>query len=179
VNATIYDRPKDPVPIYIAAAGALVAKYAGRTGEGFICTSGKAPTLYRETLLPNVVAGLQAAGRPDRIDRMIEMKVSFDTDLERAMNDTREWAALALTPEQKVSVEDPIEMERLANTLTAKQAATRWIVSTDPDEQVEQIRPYVELGFRHLVFHAPGRDQARFLRLYAQDVLPRLRKHFG
>jgi coenzyme F420-dependent glucose-6-phosphate dehydrogenase len=179
VNATIYDRPQEPVPIYIAAAGALVAKYAGRTGEGFICTSGKAPALYRETLLPNVVAGLEAAGLPDTIDRMIEMKVSFDTDMARAMEDTREWAALALTPEQKTSVEDPIEMERLASTLSATQAATRWIVSTDPDEHVERIRPYVELGFRHLVFHAPGRDQERFLRLYAKDVLPRLRARFG
>jgi coenzyme F420-dependent glucose-6-phosphate dehydrogenase len=41
------------------------------------------------------------------------------------------------------------------------------------------IRPYVELGFRHLVFHAPGADQARFLRLYAEYVLPRLRRQFG
>jgi coenzyme F420-dependent glucose-6-phosphate dehydrogenase len=179
VGATIYDRPQDPVPIYVAAAGALVAKYAGRTAEGFICTSGKAQALYSETLLPNVVAGLDAANRPDTIDRMIEMKVSFDTDMQRAMEDTREWAALALTPEQKVAVEDPIEMERLASTLSATQAATRWIVSTDPDEHVERIRPYVELGFRHLVFHAPGRDQERFLRLYAKDVLPRLRARFG
>jgi coenzyme F420-dependent glucose-6-phosphate dehydrogenase len=52
-------------------------------------------------------------------------------------------------------------------------------VSTDPDEQIERMRPYVELGFRHLVFHAPGRDQERFLRLYAKDVLPRLRATFG
>src|SRR5215470_4627819 len=59
VNATVYDRPEQQVPIYVAAAGALVAKYAGRSGEGFITTSGKAPALYRETLLPNVTAGLE------------------------------------------------------------------------------------------------------------------------
>jgi coenzyme F420-dependent glucose-6-phosphate dehydrogenase len=35
------------------------------------------------------------------------------------------------------------------------------------------------MGFRHLVFHAPGPDQERFLRLYAENVLPRLRKTFG
>jgi coenzyme F420-dependent glucose-6-phosphate dehydrogenase len=179
VNATIYDRPDQPVPIYVAAAGALVAKYAGRAGEGFITTSGKAPALYRDTLMPNVAAGLEAAARADTIDKMIEMKVSYDTDMQRAMEDTREWAALALTPEQKMHVEDPIEMQRLAETLSAEQAAGRWIVSTDPEEQVERIRPYVELGFRHLVFHAPGPDQERFLRLYAKDVLPRLRAKFG
>ena len=110
---------------------------------------------------------------------MIEVKVSFDTDHKRAMEDTRHWAALALTPEEKVSVEDPIEMERLAAALPLERAASRWIVSSDPEEQVKQIRPYVELGFNHLVFHAPGPDQARFLKLYADQVLPLLRTNFG
>jgi coenzyme F420-dependent glucose-6-phosphate dehydrogenase len=83
-KATIYDRPSTPIPIYVAAAGPQVAKYAGRAGDGFICTSGKAPSLYTETLLPNVAAGVETSGRPqDAIDRMIEMKVSFDTDRAR------------------------------------------------------------------------------------------------
>jgi coenzyme F420-dependent glucose-6-phosphate dehydrogenase len=179
-KATIYDRPDRKTPIYIAGAGPMIAKFAGRIAEGFICTSGKAPELYRETLLPNVASGLQAAGRaPDAIDRMIEMKVSFDTDPARATEDTRHWAALALSPEEKMSVEDPLEMERLANALSTERAAKRWIVSSDPDEHIERIRPYLELGFRHLVFHAPGLDQERFIRLYAEQVLPRLRAGFG
>ncbi|MGF7158828.1 coenzyme F420-dependent glucose-6-phosphate dehydrogenase [Rhodoligotrophos appendicifer] len=179
-SATIYDRPEKPVPIYIAGAGPMIAKYTGRTAEGFICTSGKAPELYRETLLPNVQAGLDDQKRShDAIDRMIEMKVSYDTDYDRAFQDTRHWAALALSAEEKMSVEDPLEMEKLADALPVERAAKRWIVSSDPEEQVEKIRPYVELGFRHLVFHAPGPDQKRFLKLYAEQVIPRLRKAFG
>jgi coenzyme F420-dependent glucose-6-phosphate dehydrogenase len=179
-KATIYDRPERMVPVYIAGAGPVISKFAGQVADGFICTSGKAPELYRDTLLPSVAAGLESAGRPpDAIYRMIEMKVSFDTDRARAIEVTRHWAALALTPEEKMSVEDPIEMERLADSLPAERAAKRWIVSTDPDEHVERIRPYVELGFRHLVFHAPGPDQERFLRLYAEQVLPRMRRAFG
>ena len=179
-KATIYDRPAKPVPIYVAAAGPQVAKYAGRAGDGFICTSGKAPALYTETLLPNVAAGVETSGRPqDAIDRMIEMKVSFDTDRKRAMEDTRHWAALALSPQEKMSVEDPLEMERLSDALPVERAASRWIVSTDPDEHVDKIAAYVNRGFRHLVFHAPGPDQRRFLKLYADAVLPRLRAQFG
>lgn len=179
-NATIYDRPANPVPIYIAAAGPTAAKLAGEVAGGFICTSGKPPELYRETLLPKVSEGLAASGRAnDAIDRMIEVKVSFDTDLVRAREDTRHWAALALSAEEKTSVKDPIAMEKLAEALPLERAASRWIVSIDPDEQVERIRPYVEFGFRHLVFHAPGPDQARFLRLYAERVVPKLRAAFG
>jgi coenzyme F420-dependent glucose-6-phosphate dehydrogenase len=179
-DATIYDKPGKPVPIYVAAAGPAVAKYAGRSGDGFICTSGKKWDLYTETLLPNVAEGIKAASAPKPdYDRMIEMKVSFDTDREQARQDTRHWAALALTPEEKVSVHDPRDMEKLSAALPVERAETRWIVSTDPDEHVERIRPYVELGFHHLVFHAPGPDQARFLKLYGEQVLPRLRRAFA
>jgi coenzyme F420-dependent glucose-6-phosphate dehydrogenase len=179
-KATIYDRPDRMVPIYVAAAGALVARYAGRAGDGFICTSGKKQELYTETLLPNLAAGLEAAGAPKPgYDRMIEVKVSFDTDKQRALEDTRHWAALALSPEEKMSVEDPAEMERLADALPLERAASRWIVSSDPEEHVERIGHYVSLGFNHLVFHAPGPDQAHFLRLYGEQVLPLLRRRFG
>ncbi len=69
-------------------------------------------------------------------------------------------------------------MERLADALPIERAASRWIVSTDPDEHIEKIKPYIEMGFRHLVFHAPGPDQARFLKLYGEQVLPKLRQRF-
>ena len=123
---------------------------------------------------------LVKAGREQAsLEKMIEVKVSFDTDAQQAKELTRHWAALALSPEEKMGVEDPIEMERRADALPLDRAASRWIVSSDPDEQVERIRPYIELGFRHLVFHAPGPDQARFIKLYADEVFPRLRKAFG
>ena len=107
---------------------------------------------------------------------MIEVKVSFDSDQKRALEDTRYWGALALSAEEKVGIEDPIAMERLADALPAERTAARWIVSTDPEEHVQQIRFYMDLGFNHLVFHAPGPDQRRFLDLYAERVMPLLRK---
>jgi len=175
-KATIYDKPEQPVPIYIGASGPAATRLAGRIADGFITTSGKADTLYRDTLLPALSEGAGKAGRTlDDLDLLMEMKVSFDPDRERALQDTAYWGALALTPEQKSGVEDPIEMQRLADDLPLEQAASRWIVSSDPDEHVEKIRHYLALGFRHLVFHAPGPDQARFLELYGSEVLPRLR----
>jgi coenzyme F420-dependent glucose-6-phosphate dehydrogenase len=179
-SATIYNRPETPVPIYVAASGAVAARLAGRVADGFICTSGKASELYRETLLPAVAEGLRKAGRDaGSIEYMIEMKVSFDTDRERALQDTRHWAALALSAEEKMGVEDPLEMEKLADALSVERAASRWIVSDDPDEHVERMAETIELGFTHLVFHAPGLDQRRFLDLYSELVLPRLRARYG
>jgi coenzyme F420-dependent glucose-6-phosphate dehydrogenase len=176
-NATVYDTPAGGIPLYVAAGGPQMARYAGRVADGLICTSGKGEALYREQLLPAVADGARQAGRdPALLDKLIEVKVSFDTDRQRALEDTRHWGALALSAEEKTGVEDPLEMERLADALPTERTASRWIVSTDPEEHVERIRFYADLGFTHLVFHAPGPDQRRFLDLYAEHILPRLRR---
>ena len=73
--------------------------------------------------------------------------------------------------------EDIDDCERLADA-AADRAHTRFIVSSDPDDVVERIGWYVGLGFDHLVFHAPGEDQRRFLEQFCADVLPRLRARF-
>jgi coenzyme F420-dependent glucose-6-phosphate dehydrogenase len=177
-NATVYDRPEEPVPIFVAASGPLAARLAGRTANGFIVTSGKQPDLYGELTAAMEEAAHDAGRDPGEIVRMIEIKVSYDHDAGYAREACRWWAALALTPEQKRDVEDPIEMERLADE-NADRAHTRFIVSSDPDEVVERIGTYVALGFDHLVFHAPGEDQTRFLDQFAADVIPRLRSRFA
>ena len=175
-KATIYDKPEQPVPIWLAASGPAATRFAGRQGDGYITTSGKDPALYTDTLLPAIAEGASKAGRDVKdIEMMIEVKVSFDHDRDAALEATRFWGALGLTPEQKSGVEDPVEMQRLADGLSTEQTARRFIVSTDPDEHVEQIKTYLDLGFNHLVFHAPGPDQEKFLSLYGKEILPRLR----
>jgi coenzyme F420-dependent glucose-6-phosphate dehydrogenase len=177
VGATIYDRPANPIPIYIAAGGPVVARYAARVGEGFICTSGKGMKLYEEELVPAVNEGIEKAGRaPESLDRMIEVKLSYDHDADFALNATRFWAPLALSAEQKHSVHSSQEMERLADELPIEQVAKRWIIAAKPAEVLEGLKPYLDAGFTNLVFHAPGADQVRFMDQFAADVMPALRE---
>ncbi|MBB0969589.1 glucose-6-phosphate dehydrogenase (coenzyme-F420) [Dietzia aerolata] len=176
-GAYMYDVPDKPVPVYIAAGGPVVARYAGRAGDGFICTSGKGMELYNDKLIPAVKEGAAKAERDvNDIDRMIEIKISYDTDPDAALENTRFWAPLSLTPEQKHSVGSSREMEQLADELPIEQVAKRWIVASDPDDAVEQVKQYVDAGLNHLVFHAPGHDQERFLTLFERDLAPRLRR---
>ena len=179
VKATVYDHP-GPLPIYVGAGGPRMARYAGQSADGFICTSGKGMDLYERTLLPAVAAGLGDSGRePASIDRMIEIKLSFDLDREHALAGTRFWAALALTGEQKAGLDNPIDMERAGDELPLDRIASRWIVVSDPEEAVRRIRPYVDAGFTHLIFHAPAADQSRFLTSFADHVAPALRDLTG
>jgi coenzyme F420-dependent glucose-6-phosphate dehydrogenase len=178
-RATVYDRPERPLPILVAAAGPRAARFAGRVGDGFITTSGKPAELYSETLLPAVAEGIAKAGRdPEAYERLLEVKVSYAADVETAIADCRYWAPLALPAEAKQGVDDPLELERLADHEDVH-PESRFIVSDDPDEVAERIGANVALGFRHLVVHGPGPDQAGFIRRFAADVIPRLRARFG
>jgi coenzyme F420-dependent glucose-6-phosphate dehydrogenase len=105
-NATIYDRPEQEVPIYIGASGPAATRLAGRIADGWITTSGKDPSLYTETLIPAFEDGLAKGGQAN-VDRMLEVKVSFRPDRARALENTRFWAPLALSPEEKTGVTTP------------------------------------------------------------------------
>src|SRR5215831_6044067 len=88
-SATIYDKPKQKVPVWVAASGPLAAQMAGQVAEGFICTSGKNPQLYVD-LTDKVEEGAARRNRSAAdIERMIEVKVSFDTDTTQAKELTR------------------------------------------------------------------------------------------
>ena len=174
-GATIYDRPATPIPIYVAGGGPATTKYAARFADGHICTSGKGDEYYRDTIVASLEEGLAQQRRDSaEVDRMIEIKVSYDRDADAALANTRFWAALSLTQEQKHAVHDPIEMQRLAEELPIEQVAKRWIVGSDASAVAGAIAHYVELGFTHLVFHGPGDDQRRFLEQFSEDVLPLL-----
>jgi coenzyme F420-dependent glucose-6-phosphate dehydrogenase len=58
-------------------------------------------------------------------------------------------------------------------------AHTRWLVSADVDEHLEQLRTYLDYGFNHLVFHFPGEDQLAAIERYGKLILPRLRELYG
>ncbi len=178
-SATIYDLPDAPPPIYVAAAAPLASRYAGATADGFITTSGKPKELYTDKLLPALSEGAEKAGRTlDALDLMMEIKVSYHPDIDQARADCDFWAPLALPAEMKHGVDDPVELERLSKDPSVD-PTSRFICSNDPDEVVERIAPYVEMGFTNLVFHYPGDDQKGFIERFDTDVAPRLRERWA
>jgi hypothetical protein len=62
---------------------------------------------------------------------MIEIKISYDTDPELALENTRFWAPLSLTAEQKTSIHDAGDGEgrKRAADRTGRQALDRGLRS--------------------------------------------------
>ena len=107
-DAAIYDRPDQPVPVYVAAGGPDGRPVRRARRRRLHLHLGQGRELYADQLVPAVDEGLDKAGRGhDEIDRMIEIKVSWDPDPDLALENTRFWAPLSLTAEQKHSHPQP------------------------------------------------------------------------
>ena len=103
---------------------------------------------------------------------MLEVKVSYDRDHERAVAECRFWAPLALPAEAKQGVDDPIELERLAARRPTSTPRAGSSSRATPRSRPSGSARYVDMGFRHLIFHSPAPDQDRFLKLFSAEVLP-------
>jgi coenzyme F420-dependent glucose-6-phosphate dehydrogenase len=171
-GARLYDRSQPLPPVLVAASGAQAAELAGRSADGLLCTSATGVERLREVVLPALARGAAMSGRePSTLIRVLEVKVAFDSDLRRARAETEIWAAL---DHLAVKTGDPRELERLGEQSHLR-APDRWLIADDAERQLEQLEPFLALGFDHVVFHSPAADQRRFLELFAGRVLPGLR----
>ena len=172
-EATIYDRPaEDGSAVHRGRRARRWRSTLAALPRDSSARAGRCEELYRDPL-PALVEGVAGPGAiPEQIDRMIEVKVSFDTD--RAAGNggyAQLGGACALVGREERRRGSGMQMERLADALpTERTASTGSSFQRDPDEHVERIKFYTDLGFNHLVFHAPGNDQARFIDLYSREI---------
>lgn len=84
-----YERPFAPVrtdiPIYLAAMGPAMTRLAGRVADGWISHELCSPSYLKTRILPELTAGLDAAGRTsEELDVVVSANCSVDGDLATA-----------------------------------------------------------------------------------------------
>lgn len=89
-----YQRPfsqqRSRIPIYLAGVGPAMTRLAGEIGDGYISHELCSPGYLRDTIIPNLLAGLDAGQRERRsLDVVISACCCIDDDPVRA----RRWAA--------------------------------------------------------------------------------------
>ena len=177
-GASIYDVPDGGIPIYIAAGGPQVAKYAGRAGDGFICTSGKGEELYKDKLIPAVDRGRGGGGPQPRRRRPDDR----DQDLlrHRSRAGAGEHPVLgAAVADRRAEAQHPRPdrdgegRRRSCPSSRSPSAGSSRPIPTRPSRRSGQ---YVEVGPQPPGVPRPRHDQRRFLELFQKDLEPRLRR---
>jgi coenzyme F420-dependent glucose-6-phosphate dehydrogenase len=174
-KANLFTKPSKPVPMYVAASGARAAELAGRYADGLI-TLGFLEPIYKSTLFPALERGAEKAGRSSRnVVKVVEVHVSYHEDFEKAVDSCRFLAGGLLPAMFKYPVYDPREIEQNA-TLVGKEALIeRLIISSDVDEHIKRLTPFVKHGFDVIELNSLSPDDEVFITTFSKKVLPYLR----
>jgi G6PDH family F420-dependent oxidoreductase len=164
-DATVYDRPDEPVPVYIGAAGPAAARLAGRIGDGFITTKPSAEDVqsYRDAGGTGPVhAGTKVCWAPDR---------------EQAVDTAhRLWANSGVPGELSQVLPTPQHFEQVSELVTREAFAEKGAFGPDAGEHVQAYAPFVDAGFDEVYVANMGPHYADMLAAYGSDVLPELRR---
>jgi len=178
-NANLYTKPKKQIPLYIAANGPKVAELAGRYADGFL-TLPFPDHQYTDVLFPAMNKGAKEAGRdPNKIEKLMELQMSYDEDYDNAVNSARWWAPTVMPIFFKAPIADPREIEAHGKLVSEEGLLTGWFISDDLDEHIKNIERYIRLGFTNIHLQSSSPDEGKFIRAFGKRVLPYLRETYA
>jgi G6PDH family F420-dependent oxidoreductase len=172
-TSRLWTMPQAPPPIYVATAGPVTARRAGRSVDGVI-TPG-APAEKVASLLQRFDAGAKEAGRePGSQPRILQLHLSWaSTDEQALANAMTEWPNGGMKfPKQ--DIRSPYDFEHMAKLVRPEDFTGRMVISSDPDAHRVEIQKFLDLGVDRIYLHNVGRNQREWIDVFGRDVLPGL-----
>jgi coenzyme F420-dependent glucose-6-phosphate dehydrogenase len=169
----LWTMPDTPPPIYVATAGPVTAKRAGRLADGLI-TPGAAPEKLTG-LLDKFADGAREAERDaGTLPRILQLHLSWaPTDEEALQNALVEWPNGGMKF-PKGDIRSPHDFEQMAKLVRPEDFDGRMVISSDPDVHRKSVQEFLDLGFDRIYLHNVGRNQAEWIDVFGEDVLPAL-----
>lgn len=169
----LWTMPDEPPPIYVATAGPITAKRAGRTVDGII-TPG-APLDKVAGLFARFDDGAREAGRePGGLVKILQVHLSWaPTDEQALANAMTEWPNGGMKF-GKQDIRSPYDFEQIAKLVRPEDFEGRMVISSDPDRHRAELQKYLDLGVDRIYVHNVGRDQTGWAEVFGADVLPKL-----
>ncbi len=166
--------PETPIPIYVAATGPQTLKWAGKVCDGLI-TPGASHEKLRG-IIDNFSAGAREAGKdPARLPKLLQLHVSWAATHEEALqNAMTEWPNGGMNfPKQ--DVRSPEDFAAMAKLVRPENFKGRVLISPDLEEHRAHLQGFLDLGFDEIHVHNVGRNQEEFIRVFGEQVLPKLK----
>jgi coenzyme F420-dependent glucose-6-phosphate dehydrogenase len=172
-KARLWTMPDTPPPIYIATAGPLTARKAGRLVDGIITPGATAEKITG--LFDRFDAGAKEAGRePGSQVKILQLHLSWaPTDEQALANAVNEWPNGGMKfPKQ--DIRSPHDFEQMAKLVRPEDFDGRMLITSDLDAHRADIQRYLDLGIDRVYLHNVGRNQAEWIEAFGRDVLPKL-----
>lgn len=173
VRGRLYDRPAQPIPLYIAAAGPRSMAMAARLGDGLVADK---KAVLEKSARAVFDDELRKAGKdPNAAPIMTELFVVVG-DQEEAARGAELWRFHPKGMERSMLYDpDPRSIERKAEDIPLQMVYQDWQYGTDPEAHAQAIQKVLDAGVAIVNIHSVQPDQMRAIEFYGREVLPRLR----
>jgi len=172
VNSKLYDVPKTPIPLFMAANGPKAMRRAGQYADGLITD----PDTWKQHKA-EFQAGVKEAGKDaNSMPVLIEAFIVVGGQKEAGYAAER-WRFIPKSFKTYYNVRDPEEIQRRAEAeFKLEEVYKKWTVSTDPDAHAKAIMELFDSGATEVHVHSGQQDQRRVIDFYGKGVLPRLKR---
>ena len=93
--------------------------------------------------------GVKKSGRRfEDMPKMVEMKVSYDEDYDRALDSLLVWKVTTIPSIFSRLISDPRELDKMGETVDPARLAGK--VYTNMEQLIRKIEEYVEIGFNEI-----------------------------
>jgi G6PDH family F420-dependent oxidoreductase len=163
-NARIYDVPKELPPIIIAAGGPRSAELAASIGDGLWMSSVDAGTVKAYT----------GAGGTGPV--YCQMGVCWGPHKDEAIRLAHEvWPNAGIRGQASQELPSPAHFGELAEMVRPEDIEQAFPCGPDVGPILERAREALDAGVTDLYIHQVGPDQAPFLQMASEEILPALR----
>jgi len=173
-EARLYTVPDETPDIYVGGWGTTPARMAGELADGF-ATVAFPPEQLRDEILPAVETGIERSDRTesrDDFELVVHIHGAYAESKRTAIEHLSPWKATLLPVFFEYDVSDPRFMREHGELVSDEALAEEMFVGTTPDDVIEKIEPYVELGADQILLQIATPDHEAFAEMLATEVFP-------
>ncbi|MBA9079852.1 MULTISPECIES: TIGR03885 family FMN-dependent LLM class oxidoreductase [Rufibacter] len=165
-EATLYTRPKKEIEVIAAAITPETAAWAATWADGLITISQPRDKLQKVVDAWNQNGG---EGKP----MLLKVQLSYDkTDKEALLGAHEQWKTNVFGSAMLADLRVPGQFEQAAQFVKPEEIREFVHVSGEPEQHLEWLQQYVEMGFQKMSLHNVNRKQEQFIEVFGQEVLP-------
>jgi len=164
-DAQVFDLPDQLPVIAVASGGPGASKLAAEYGSGLFATEPKSEL---------VEAYAQHGGTGPKY---AEVPMAWAPDEDAAAQEALRTSRWALTGWPVMSeLPNLVNFDAASSTVTVEDIKGQFSCGPDLDLHVQQVQPYVDAGFDHIVFQNAGPDPEGFLAVCKSELIDRVRR---
>ena len=167
-DAKLYTRPKNPPLLIGAAVSEQTAGWIGNWSDGLI-------TVHRPIEeLKKVVQAFRKNGGEGK-PMYLKVQLSYSSNDDGALQGAFEqWRTNVLSSEILDDLWQVKQYDGAAQFVRPEDLKNMVHISANPQQHIDWIKQYIDLGFEKIILHNVNREQERFIQDFGDKVLPHL-----